>query len=174
MDDLIKRKAPIPSSIKVTSMVPPGMGGLGSHVQDRGYMWLPTSLEQQLSHDANLMLDVLAKDTNVFKNASATNQEKCLNELIKKANPLPSTNNPKHLIYHETAHTFEPNSLAAELRKLTPEEMKTAGEISIPAKNLSNGKEAMPEMFPKLMDGQTLTDNQMALYLKLGGIVPKF
>lgn len=32
----------------------------------------------------------------------------------------------------------------------------------------------MPEMFAKLMDGQTLTDKQMGLYLKLGGIIPKF
>lgn len=171
MEDLIKKGIPLPASVKVSHLVPSGQGGVALHVQEGGHMWLPTSAEKKALIDSELMAEDLIKDTDAFKTASIEDQKKCLNELINKRNTHHSTKNSNHLIFHEVAHTFQPNSLASRLRELTDEEMKTAAEISIYAKR--NGREAMAEMFAKLMDGQSLTDKQMKLYLKLGGIVPK-
>ena len=170
MEDLIKNGIPLPHSITITPFLPTGMGGMAINEN----IYLTTTSERLFTKKLDENVDILIKNISKYKKAPIEYQEKYINAIKDLNDSHCSSINLKHTIYHETAHTFEPNSLAAELRKLTPKEMKTAGEISMYAKKLLNGKEAMTEMFSKLMDGQTLTDNQMALYLKLGGIVPKF
>lgn len=172
--DLIDRQIPLPDSITITPMMTFGKGGCAAHIKDDSHIFLPTSLEDRLAKEANSTIDVLARDTNTFRQASSEHQEKFLSEIAIKKGTFHSTQNPKHAVIHEVAHTFQPTSLEARVRMLAENELKTAGEISIYAKSSPNGFEAMPEMFAKLMDGQTLTDKQMELYLKLGGIIPKF
>lgn len=174
MEDLIKTKVPLPNSITVTPALATGTGGLGGHIAENRYMWLPKSKESLLINELESGLDKVMQNTSAFQSASAEFQTRCIKDLEALKNKVHSTSNSKHLIYHEAAHTFEPNSLAANSRVLTKEEMSLCGKISIYAQSAQNGKEAMPEMFAKLMDGQILTEKQMELYLKLGGIVPQF
>lgn len=111
-----------------------GKGGMGVHIQDGGYIFLPISLETNLNKEVNLITETLARNTNAYKTATAENQRKLLSEIATKKNSLISTQNPKHAVIHETAHTFQPTSLEAEVRELTEDELKIAGEISIYAK----------------------------------------
>lgn len=179
IEDIVAKKvtikAPLPKSIVITPALPKSAnGGLGAHSQEGGYMWLPTSAENELIKETDLLSESLIKNSVEFQKAPVEYQERFLIDIENRKKYLSSTKNPKHYSYHEYAHTFQPNSLESELQKLSSNEMETAREISIYANSLRNGKEAMPEMFAKLMDGQQLTEKQMELYLKLGGIIPQF
>lgn len=178
LEDMTKGNIPLPHSITVTPMIPLNCGGLTfnevSGLERRGHVLLKTSTERKISDEVGLDLHRMVESTDIFKNASQEYQNKVLNAIDDIRANYQSTLNSKHVVYHETAHTFEPSTLASKIKLLTKEEMETAGEISQYAKHLPNGVETMPEMFAKLMDGQTLTDKQMALYLRLGGIVPQF
>lgn len=173
LNDLIKGKIPLPTSITVTPALSE-FGGMGAHVSEGGYVWLKTSTENKLSQETDSMIDGLIQSTTSFQKAPTKFQEQAIKELGTIKGHLFSTKNPKHKIYHEVAHTFELSTASSNFRTLNTEEMNIASEISYYAKSLTNGMEAMPEMFAKLMDGQQLTDKQMALYIKLGGIVPQF
>lgn len=173
VEDLIKKNIPLPDAIKISAFMPNKCGGLTIHDRNGACIWLRTALEDNFSKEKQEIFDSLAKNTDEFKKATEDLQQKLLDEINKKKAHFNSTKNPKHAVYHEAAHSFESTSLKSKLTELTTDEMETAGEISIYAKSIINGREAMPEMFAKLMDGQKLTDKQMALYLKLGGIIPE-
>lgn len=177
IEDLIKRNVPLPHSITVTPMLRLGNGGIAMNtvtkLERNGHIFLPTSIERKFANEFSSDVPQLAKMTDVFKKASVEYQDKVLSAINNINSGNFSTKNPKHFIYHETAHAFEPTTLESAIMLLNKDEMRVAGEISQYARELPNGREAMPEMFAKLMDGQSLTDKQMELYLKLGGIVPK-
>ena len=172
--DLIEKNMPLPHSITVTPMLSSDWGGLtqgaSCKIKRNGYIYLRSTKE--IEADKQLLeASKLYKNSKIYQNAPLEFQEKLTKEYEDSAFNHHSTSNPKHTIYHETAHTFQP---LRKTLKLNDEEMATANEISFYAATRINGGEAMPEIFAKLMDGQTLTDKQMELYLKLGGIVPKF
>lgn len=170
ISDLIDRRMPLPDSITVTPVLPFSYGGATLHKD----IYIPTSAEVKTGNEIQGNAISAIKNLDIFKNASSKYQKRLLENLEDLSKNQLSTKNTKHMIYHETAHTFEPKTVESAILELNPEEMNIANEISMYAASHINGQEAMPEMFAKLMDGQKLTDKQMKLYLKLGGIVPQF
>lgn len=173
VEDLVQKKMPLPNSIKVTPFMQKGSGGCTLHDRNGSCIWLRTSLEDKFAEEKEAIVEALSKKTNIYRNASPQYQQKYMEEIAKKKVFYQSTKNPKHSIYHEAAHCFQPNSIKDKLRVLSEQEMRIAGEISIYAQETPSGSEAMPEMFSKIMNGDKLTPEQMVLYLKLGGIVPR-
>lgn len=177
--DLVKKKCPLPHSIIITPALENNDSGLTTNaineIKRQGYIYLQTTQEVKTKAKLNAIYEDMAKKTNTYKN---TNSDELKKQFLDEINNIKqhhqSTNNKKHKIYHEVAHTFEPTSLESELRKLSDEEMKIAEDISLVAGKKQNGKEAMPEIFAMLLDGQEVSDKKMALFLKLGGIVPQF
>lgn len=178
IEDMRKVQIPLPHSITVTSILPSDTNGMtasaSSKLKTNGYVFLQKTKEKQFSDLGLKFIDKLTKKTPTYNKLSSDLQERYLQEINSKMYKFTSTNNPKHDIYHETAHTFQPNTIESILKTLTDKELKTASEISSYSTDLENGREAMPEIFAKLMDRQTLTPEQIDLYLDLGGIVPKF
>lgn len=177
--DLIQKKCPLPHSITITPALERSDGGITTNAingnKRQGYIYLQTSKEKKLSEQMDEKIEKLIQRTNTYKNtASAELKKQFLDEIHNIKQKDLSTSNPKHKIYHEVAHTFQPMDLENELSELSNKDMEIAEEISLCAKRKQNGKEAMPEMYAMLMDEQKLTYKEMELYLKLGGIIPQF
>lgn len=177
--DLIKKKCPLPHSITITPALERSDGGITTNAingdKRQGYIYLQTVQEKKLSEQMDEKIEKLIQRTNTFKNTtSAELKKQFLDEIHNIKQRDLSTSNPKHKIYHEVAHTFQPLDLESELKELSDDDMEIASSISLCAKRKQNGKEAMPEIFAMLMDEQKLTYKKMELYLKLGGIVPQF
>lgn len=172
IEEVREKGIPLPYSITVTPILPPrGSGATAIEINgadSKSFIVLKTSLENEISAENYANILKYAKSTKTFKHASPEYQSRCLSSIQDIVNNEYSTKNPNHVIYHEIAHAFQ----SEKIPELTNEEIEIAKEVSLYAgKQL--GKEIMPELFAMLMDGQKLTDKQMALYLKLGGIVPK-
>lgn len=168
----------MPTSIVVTPLLPSYTNGTYDSILGRKmikrYIYLNTSKEAEMLklQDKGFYSDI--KKINEFADASPELQTKYLKERLQKVTHSKSTKNLKHTIYHEVGHSFSGFSAKNLGVKLSSEEMEIAKEVSGYAASLKNGQETVAEMFAMLMDGQKLTDKQMALYLKLGGIVPQF
>lgn len=177
IEDLIKKKIPLPHAITVSPIIPTNFGGTTINtnftLKRDDYICLPFSIETSYKRKIEQNFENIARYTSSFNNADIEFQNRFIDEFNYKTARLKSTKNLKHCIYHEMAHAFQPGTMESRLVQLSDEEMQTAKEISDCAGKKRNGREAMPEMFAMLMDGQTLTAKQMALYIKLGGIVPK-
>lgn len=169
---------PIPDKITISAFCQSGMQGceLTAPLKSKNetHVFLAHSEDIQLMNSLKSNPESILNSIYLYKNSSADVQKKLNESLKNKIEFSKSTNNPKHTIYHEFAHAFQPKQIVDYLRQLSSEEMEVAGQISSYAKTFVCGLEAMPEMFAKLMDRQPLSSEQMKLYLKLGGIVPKF
>lgn len=172
---LIKRKIELPSSITVTAILPPRVGGENIcelfDGKRHNHIYLNPFKVYSFKKSAESLKNI-AEQTKSFQNTSNFYQEKMLNQIDYIVHNQHSSRNPNHSFYHEIGHSFQSKSLA-NCNNVDAEDLKLAKQISMYAAT-PNGREIVPEMFAKLMDGQTLTDKQMVLYLKLGGIVPHF
>jgi len=169
VDDLIKAKIPLPKSIIVTPLLPTGNGGLCLNINRTRHICICTSLEDHiyevLHHNPEKFLHPLSS----YREAPQKFQNRYKDEII---NYNRSKNN-KQTFFHEIGHTFQQVGSIGSNYEMSEDEIKIANEISEYAASRKSGKEIVPEMFAMLMIGQTLTDKQMAFYLKLGGIVPQ-
>lgn len=175
--DLVKAKIQLPESIIVTPIIP--MGTIGYNINgiseniNVGHVFLQTSNEYKFNDFLKKGIVEQASHTEAFKNASTVNKNKYINMHNNFADRLISTENSKHRIYHIFAHSFSPVSLESVMQTLSTDDMKVAKSISKYAARSINGCEVVPELFAKLMDKQKLTHEQMELYIRLGGVVPK-
>jgi len=158
---MAKGKVPLPESITVSQFLPGG--ALGESLDKNIY--LQTSKQAKVNYQiTNLITNSIA-----YRFAPNELKQKYMADYLGFA----STKNPAHCVFHETGHTFQLNNLKEHLVELSEAEMQTANGISKYASSLETGLEAMPEIFAKLMDGQKITDAEMALHLKLGGKIPQ-
>lgn len=161
-NNLVNRNIPLPKSIVISPILPSNIGG--RTISNIKHIYLPTSQEDEYGLGMNSNIDKILKNIDIFKDAPKEYQEKFLEHIRHYS----TSKAPLQKIYHEIGHLFEQLSY-----NLTQEELATAKEISEYAASVKSGIEIVPEMFVVLMDGQKLTEKQMALYLKLGGIVPQ-
>jgi len=167
---LANNNIPLPKEIIVSPIMPFDKGGLTiTDIQNNSRIYLPTSLEDELMFDLTSGIENIVRKLKVFKDAPLEHQGELIREMKQEAERHSSATNPIQKIYHEFGHIFGKTS-----KQLSQEELETANEISEYAASVKNGLEVVPEMFTMLMSGKTLTNKQMALYLKLGGIVPQF
>lgn len=160
---------PLPKEIMVSPIMPFDKGGLTiTDIQNNSRIYLPTSVEDELMFDLTSDIENVVRNLKAFKNASLENQGVLIREMRQEAGRHSPVTTPIQKIYHEFGHIFGKTS-----KQLSEEELDIAREISEYASSQDDGKEIVPEMFVVLMSGKHLTDRQMALYTKLGGIVPR-
>ena len=174
--DLIKTKMPLPESVTVSNFIPFGTRGYNitrlSSSKHNAWLLFTTSEEKKFNQMIKKGMCELAPQTKAFKDASLKMQTKYLESMHCILHTMHSTNNPKHQVYHEVAHSFSSMSLELMKRRLSDKELEVAKSVSHYAASSPNGREVVPEIFAKLMDKQEITPAQMKLYKKLGGIIP--
>lgn len=168
LEEYPKRGVPIPHSIVVSTIIPEHLGGCCLNTGSNYLIAMKTTTESNALKLMSEQFDALVQETSSFKKASPELQRAYLDTLNANEKSLYSTQNPHHKFWHETGHTFQ----SKDIEDLTEIEKEIASKIS-GYSSKEGGTEVVPEMFAKLMDRQKLTDEQMALYIKLGGIVPK-
>lgn len=173
IEDMQKRKIPIPDSICVTPFLKTNTEGLVLHGKN-SHMFLNHSIENEFNNSMHAQLEELAKQDHRFISGSEAHQQNILNKIAKYKKKINySSTDPRHAIYHESAHTTQDESLKALYEPLSAEEKEIADSTSGYTQRTQKRKEIMPELFAKMMSGQRLTDQEMTVYLKLGGILPK-
>lgn len=176
--DLVKTGIPLPESITVSTIIPFGTRGYNIAVLSKSkhdaHLLFMTSEEKKFNTMMKNGMCELAPQTKTFKNASPEMQTNYLEQMGCVIQTMQSTNNPKHHVFHEIAHSFSSMSLDVLLRKLSPQELEVAKSVSHYAASNPNGREVVPEIFAKIMDKQELTPAQIKLYKKLGGIFPQY
>lgn len=152
--ELVKAQIPLPRSISVTPIIPMGTFGysLGDSLsaENGGHVFLQTSSEVEFDEFMKKGIVEISSLTDSFKNASASTKSRYVKSCGVVETHLSSLKDIKEKFFNEVGRSFCPVSFES-----------------------GTTKPLASQLFAKLMVGETLTEEQMELYLSLGGIVPK-
>lgn len=168
IEDLIKREIPLPHSITLTPLLEYGARGrsgnyLNNYERFR-CIYLPVSEEAKSNREFDTEVLKIIQGMDEFKLAPPEYQERFMNQITDRIKYWFSTNNSKHIPYHEVGHTLNANTLKSYLRVLTNEEMETAGKLSIYSTETEDGAEYFAEEVAFLLDGGTIPHMRQKLF----------